>query len=315
MDKELDYEEIGENLADEYRNKEGYPAIRQGIRNMLNAVYDMTPLPEYFKWYNDPNYGITDALYDLQDKYVPFNSAYQNWRLGKDQDWQRNAIDLLFMGYPMAKGITKGTKALNAAYEAANPGRNAKSGAIAVQEELARMSPEEKANVLQAIRDINRTRQGNGKMALDEKFVHENPELYTGQDLANLNNVKRAGAHYGGQATLTGSLRNVNTRGIGLEDATDAAVVRHNFSNYDAANKAMNDQIFAWVKNGKIPGYSVKKVPINTKGDWSYHIMRTSDGALVNPHDEFKAYYNAQMEKLFPGYTKASETPNKKRRF
>lgn len=308
-----DLEQEAQDYADS-QSVRNSKTISDYAKDVLTAVYGMTPLPEYFKWYNDPNYSTYDALYDLQDKYVPFNSAYQNWRLDKDQDWERNIIDGLLLAYPAGKGIVKGTKSMNAAYEAANPGRNAKSGLIAFPkaEEFAKLTPEEQAKVQQAVRDINVMRQRNGLMATPQHFERQELTNFEGQNLENMKNAKRAAEFMADQVKLSPKLSGVRTNAIGLGDATDAAVVRHGFSNYNAVNDAFNKQILHWIKSGKIPGYSVKKVNLNNN-NFAYHIYRDADGALVNPHDEFKALYNAQMEKWFPGYTKASETPNKRR--
>lgn len=133
-------EQEAQQYADEYSNRNVDWKNRKDVGdyagNLLKMVYGMTPLPEYFEWWNNPDYSTYDALYDLQDKYVPFNSAYQNWRLGKDQEWDRNAIDALTMAYPAFKlgkaGIGAAERSVaraNAAYERAT-GKSAKGGFV-----------------------------------------------------------------------------------------------------------------------------------------------------------------------------------------
>lgn len=136
--EELDAE--AQQYADEYSNRNVDLSKRKDIGDyvgdVLKMVYGMTPLPEYVEWFNNPDYSTYQALYDLQDKYVPFNSAYQNWRLGNNQEWDRNAVDALAMALPVVKlgkaGIgaaEKGMAKANAAYERAT-GKSAKGGFV-----------------------------------------------------------------------------------------------------------------------------------------------------------------------------------------
>lgn len=101
----------------------------------------------------------------------------------------------------------------------------------------------------------------------------------------------------------------VQTKLITPENATDAAILRHRYSNYNLANSMFNKQIAADIKTGKIPGYKVKYVPYD---NGTAAMIVDDAGNMYNPHDLFKEKYNAFMEANFPGYIEATKTPKRR---
>lgn len=75
--------------------------ILQGALNMVPGYPSLNGL------INKKNYGIRQALYDLQNQVVPFNGAYQDWLNDRPQDWNRNAIEAALIFAPYAKGVGK----------------------------------------------------------------------------------------------------------------------------------------------------------------------------------------------------------------
>lgn len=110
-DDYIDYDELGEEMADRYISSHRKEIINP-LAGALNIVYDASPLPELSKLFGSKGYGVYDFLYDIQDKYVPFNSAYQNWLNGREQDPVDNVIDGAIVAIPALKGNKAAIKKL-----------------------------------------------------------------------------------------------------------------------------------------------------------------------------------------------------------
>lgn len=78
------------------------------ITRILQGALNMVPgYPSLNGLINKKNYGIRQALYDLQNQIVPFNGAYQDFINDRPQDWNRNAIEAALVMAPYMKGIGK----------------------------------------------------------------------------------------------------------------------------------------------------------------------------------------------------------------
>ena len=245
-----------------------------------------------------------EAAMALQE-WIPFNDAYQNWLNDKPQDWQSNAIDAAIMAVPAARGAKKSIGAIERTF---GDKLGSKAG-YAIDPNYVFANDAQKEATQKLVDGWNREIQDVQKYALPSKM----PESVT---FANqkLNAISDAPFKFGGlpikktyRDPSTGKFiteQKAMTQAIMPRDATEAAFVRHEKTDYDNRLKNIRNTMDFDKSLGEY-----RKVP-TTKGYWIEY--KDTNGNWVKRTDRAKARMWNDINKQMPAYSQAIGVPDKR---
>lgn len=245
-----------------------------------------------------------EAAMALQD-WIPGNAAYQNWLNDRPQDWSRNAVDAAVMAVPAARGATKAAGAIERTFG----GKLGPRAGFMVDPGYAFANDAQKEATQKLADAWNRDMKDIQKYATPSKM----PE---GATYANqkLNAISDAPFKFGGlpikktyRDPSTGKFNTEQkavTQAIMPEDATEAAFVRHQKTDYDNRLKSIRNTMDFDRTLGEY-----RKVP-TTKG---YKIeYKDVNGNWTNRTDRAKARMWNDINRQMPAYSKAIGVPDRR---
>lgn len=245
-----------------------------------------------------------EAAMALQD-WIPGNAAYQNWLNDRPQDWSRNAVDAAVMAVPAARGATKAAGAIERTFG----GKLGPRAGFTVDPGYVFADDAQKEATQKLADAWNRDMKDIQKYAMPSKM----PE---GVTYANqkLNAISDAPFKFGGlpikktyRDPSTGKFiteQKAVTQAIQPQDATEAAFVRHQKTDYDNRLKSIRNTMDFDRTLGEY-----RKVP-TTKG---YKIeYKDVNGNWANRTDRAKARMWNDIDRQMPAYSKAIGVPDKR---
>jgi len=260
MDEEyIDYEELGEQMADDYRSKLDLN------KELGKVIYNIGSLiPGYRSLYglmNTPGYGFYDGLLDLQDDVVPGAIQYRNWyENGEIPDAQDVGL-AMFAAVPVP-GAKRAAKIANA-----RVADRVAHGKIAKPHTPQKFNEEKFSRnaAYPRIKDVVEFRMGQFE-----------PHTYETVPLDQL----------------------------GAEDALDAALLRHDASNYSDVLKWLRNDIYQIFKDRP---WGLKYHHPEFGDPRKQWLLKDDDGVWHDIVDEdFRARVFDVMEQASPGYKKAA---------
>jgi len=255
----IDYEELGERMADEYRRNLDLD------KELGNVIYKIGSLvPGYTSLYglmNKPNYGLYDAFLDLQDDIVPGAIQYRNWNETGELPSAGDLGLAMFAAIP-APGAKRAAKIANEQVE-----KRVARGKIA-KPHAPKKFDDSKFSSNEAYPRI--------REAIDARIAQFEPHNY----------------------------ENVPLNQLGAEDALDAALIRHDASNYSDVLKWLRNDIHNIFKDGTW-GLKYHHPELgDTRKQW---LVKDDDGVWHDIVDEdFRARVFDILEQASPGYKKAA---------
>lgn len=246
-----------------------------------------------------------EAAMALQD-WIPGNAAYQNWLNDRPQDWSRNAVDAAVMAVPAARGATKAAGAIERTFG----GKLGPRAGFMVDPGYAFANDAQKEATQKLADAWNRDIKDIQKYAMPSKM----PENVTFAD-QKLNNYSDAPFKFGG-LPIKKTYRDPSTgkfiteqkaviQAIQPQDATEAAFVRHQKTDYETRLKNVKHAIEA---DRSLQGQ--KKVVPSLTG-WEEH-YKDIGGNWKDKGSRVRARMWNDINRQMPAYSKAIGVPDRR---